>query len=96
MLRKLGMRLAEVFQWLKVRVQGPMRALQSTVATRPQLAWVLRKAIDIGLWVRDMMPPGLVQDAVQNKERIVETLQDLLPGGTELPAGAPPATAPGR
>lgn len=89
MLRKLGMRLAEVFQWLKVRVQGPMRALQSAVATRPQLGWVLRKAIDIGLWVRDMVPPGLVQDAAEKQERLVGVLQDLLPGNAELPGDAP-------
>lgn len=91
MLRKLGMRLADALQWLQVRVRGPMRALQSAVATRPQLAWLLRRAIDIASWVRQLVPPGAAPDASQQQERMLGALQNLLPGDTELPPNASPA-----
>ena len=91
LLRRLGMRLADAVQWLQLRVAGPMRSLQSSIATRPKLGWTLRKAIDIGLWARDIVPPDIADPTKGKQERTLGALEDLLPAEKELPEGKTPA-----
>lgn len=87
MLRKLGMRVADAMQWLQLRVSGPVRSLQSSIATRPKLGWVLRKAIDIALWARDVIPPGMLADPADKRKRVLAVIEQLLPGENALPEG---------
>lgn len=87
MLRKIGMRIADAMQWLQLRVTRPVRSLQSSVATRPQLGWVLRKAVDIALWARDVLPPDALADAGSKQKRLLAVIEQLLPGDNALPEG---------
>jgi len=96
LLRRLGMRLFHAVQWLQLRVSGPIRSLQSSVETRPKLGWVLRKAVDIGLWLRDVVPPDLLDKTEGKEERKLGILEDLLPGGQEVPSGKTPAEREAR
>lgn len=91
LLRRLGMRLADALRWLQLRVAGPIRSLQSSIVTRPKLGWLLRKAIDIGLWARDIIPPDLADRTKGKQERTLGILEDLLPAEQELPAGKAPS-----
>jgi hypothetical protein len=84
-LRRLGIRLWNAVQWLQLRMAGPIRALQSSVVTRPKLGWLLRRGIDIGLWLRDIIPPDLVDPAQGKDERKLGALEDLMPAGQEVP-----------
>jgi len=93
MLRKLGMRIADAMQWLQLRVAGPVRSLQSSVATRPKLGWVLRKAMEIALWAREVVPPGALDDAGDKKKRLLAVIEQLLPGESTLPENASDADA---
>jgi hypothetical protein len=97
LLRKLGMRLADAVQWLQLRVAGPVRSLQSSVATRPKLGWVLRKAVDIALWARDVVPPDIIDQASDKQQRILAIIEQLLPGdGAEITTAPADAEAQGR
>jgi Domain of unknown function (DUF4157)/Novel toxin 14 len=62
MLRRLGARLADAVKALQRRFRGPFRRLQSEVGTRPKLAWLLRKALDMFGFVTDMLPPEALAD----------------------------------
>jgi hypothetical protein len=93
MLRKLGMRIADALQWLQLRVTKPMRSLQASVATRPKLGWVLRKAVEIALWAREVVPPGALDDAGDKKKRLLAVIEQLLPGESALPENASDADA---
>ena len=88
-LRKLGMRLAEGVQWLQLRIAGPVRSLQSAIATRPKLGWVLRKAIEGAAWVAGLIPPDL-GERVGAEDKLLAILGDLLPGGAEIDESKPP------
>jgi hypothetical protein len=58
-LRRLGGRIADAITWLRMRLRGPIRSLQSLVVTRPRLAWLIGWAVDLALLIADIIPPEL-------------------------------------
>jgi hypothetical protein len=88
-LRRLGMRLADALRWLRLRVAGPVRALQSSIATRPKLGWLLQRAVDIALWLSHVVPSEDPAAGVSRQERLMTVLAELVPIGAEPPETAP-------
>jgi hypothetical protein len=81
-LRRIGRRLADALRWIRLRVAGPVRSLQSSIVTRPKLAWLLRRAVDIAFWLSHLELSGETQ-----QQKLVRVLSQLMPIDAEPPPG---------
>ena len=80
-LRKIALRLADALRWIRLRVAGPVRSLQSSLVTRPKLGWLLHRAIDALFMLGRLFP----SNGATKEERMYAVLMELVPIGTSMP-----------
>lgn len=90
-LRRLGARIANAVGWVQLRTVPVLRAVQSTIGTRPRVGWLLRRSFDVATWLSSLIPPDSTSSPESADLRRVAVLRDL--AGVD-PAAAAPATQP--
>ena len=93
-LRRLGARIANALAWVQLRTAPLLRAVQSTLSTRPRVGWLLRRSFDIATWLTNLIPPGSGASPSSKDDRRVAALRDLASVDPQaVPQTAPPTTS---
>lgn len=90
-LRRLGARIANALAWIQLRTAPLLRSVQSSLATRPRVGWLLRRSFDIATWLINLIPPGSGTSPASGEERRLAALRDL---ASVDPQAVPQTAAP--
>lgn len=93
MLRRLGARIANAIGWVQLRTAPLLRAVQSTIATRPRVGWLLRRSLDVATWLASLIPPDSGASPRTPDERRLDALKDLAEVDPAAVPTPPPTTS---